>query len=362
MKKMMKLMMALFAVAMVAMSALAQQPNKVTGTIGIVYSTRTQLDNSGSPLPDVKDVYTLDLSVTDTLIFGGKIEYLPTILGGLIGSEKQAGKLGYDIQLSVRNPANLSQIKGVGKFIGAVPLDKNGVYQYGNGNLRIAIESAGTASQSQSSFRGQAAGKPPKDSSMLAKATKEAVSITRKVGGKDVKILVTDYDKMSFNGLVLAAGPAISAYPETTVNGEMLYDYERDVWFFRNVVMSYQINGKSEVDKLSGNIKWIESPNRATNGEGEYQFDVRVDEPAVDAGAEAAFFASAGDESSFFAEDLSLPALVGTAKYKDTIGSDETVTASQVTIDLTGNNLNKAQIVNLTKLIWLVSVVPMNAE
>jgi hypothetical protein len=56
-----------------------------------------------------------------------------------------------------------------------------------------------------------------------------------------------------------------------------------------------------------------------------------------------------------------MPSLTGTAKYVDRFRG-ETVTSSAVTIDLTGNNLNKPQVVNAFKLIWLVSVVPVNSE
>lgn len=337
----------------------ANPVNTVKGKLDIQFNSRIQLDDSGKPKAGVKDVYTFDLQVVDTAIFQGTIEHLPTILSDTLGMEKQAGVLNYNLNLLVANPANLSQKRAVGKLVGGVQIDKNGVYNYDKGTLRIAVDAAGTAAGFESAFRGTAAGKPPKTSSTLAKIKKQAQTLTRKVQGKTVKLVVTDYDIMTLNGLVLAAGP-VKTYPDTTVNGEMLYDYERSAWYFRGLTMTYQVDGKPVTDKLTGNIKWIESPQRKTNGEGEYQFDVRFNEPEEKSG-ETAVFQPVDDEAAFFAVDKTMPSLTGTAKYKDQMRG-ETVASSAVAIDLTGNNLNKQQVMNATKLIWLVAVVPVNAE
>ncbi|MCL5282205.1 MAG: hypothetical protein M1376_20135 [Planctomycetes bacterium] len=188
---------------------------------------------------------------------------------------------------------------------------------------------------------------------------KQAQTLTRQVKGKTVSLIVKDYDIMTLRGLVLAAGP-VRTYPETTVNGEMMYDYERSAWYFRGLTMTYQAEGKTVTDKITGNIKWVESPQRKTNGQGQYEFDVRCNEPEATS-SEAAVFQKADDEAAFFATDTSMPSLTGTARYVDRFRG-ETVTSSAVTIDLTGNNLNKPQVVNAFKLIWLVSVVPVNSE
>jgi hypothetical protein len=349
---------ALVVALTVSLNAAAPVP-KVTGKMDIQFQTRTQVDDSGRPNTGIMDQYKLDLAVTDSLLFQGGITHLPVIFGSVLGTERQQAALNYDLNLSVRNPANPAVTKAIGKLVGSVPIDKKGVYQYGNGTLRIAVDAMGKASEFTSAFRGQALGKPPKGSSLLDRATQQAVSVTKVVKGQTKSIVVTKYDKMTLNGMVLAAGP-VKIYPETQVNGEMLYDYERSAWYFRGVSLSYQVDGKTVTDKVSGNIKWVESPQRKTTGEGEYQFDVRVNEPEAKQ-AEAAVFAPADNEASFFEADATLAALVGSAKYKDTMSGD-TVTASAVTIDLTGNNLSKLQVVNLTKLIWIVCVVPVNAE
>ncbi len=93
----------------------------------------------------------------------------------------------------------------------------------------------------------------------------------------------------------------------------------------------------------------IEADNPETTGVGEHQFDVRVNEPQ-----------ETPESAAFQTVDESLPALVGTSKYNDSF-SGESVVGSEIYIDLVGSNLNKQQVVNLTKLIWLVSVVPVTA-
>jgi hypothetical protein len=331
----------------------------VKGTMKIDFKSRVQVTDAGVPQAEIVDTYLVDLTVADSLLFQGSIAYLPPIFSSVLGRETQASKLDYKLDLSIRNPSNLSEVKRVGRMVGGVPIDRNGVYDYGKGTLRIAVDAMGKASGFESQFSGQAAGKPPKVGSVLEKAKKQALTLTRSVNGKTVKLVVTDYDKMALSSLLLGAGP-VRTYPETTVNGELLYDYERGAWYCNGVTMSYQLDGKAVTDKLSGNIKWVESPDRKSNGEGEYQFDVRVNEPEVKQG-EAAVFAAPDDESAFFASDSTVPSLTGKAKYKDTIRG-ETVAASTVAVDLVGNNLTKQQVVNLTKLLWFVSVVPMNSE
>jgi hypothetical protein len=349
------------AAILLTASLASAQTHAVKGSLKIDYQTRTQTDAAGAPLPGVKDTYTLSLDVTDSMMFGGTIQHTPRLAGGLLGRETQSATLAYDIMLSVRNPANPAQTKAIGKFIGGVPIDGQGVYRYGNGTLRIAVDASGRAAEFQSRFSGLAAGKPPKvaSASITDSLKQQAVSIFRQVKGQTQKVVVTDYDKMRFDGLILAAGP-VKTYGEAKVNGEMLYDYERDLWFFQGVTVSYEADGMALSDKLSGNIKWIEDPQRATNGKGEYQFDVRVNEPEAQKGTTEASVFATDDEAAFFAVDSTIPALTGSARYVDTMSGD-TVTSSAVTIDTAGN-LTKQQMVYLTKLIWLVSVVPFNAE
>jgi hypothetical protein len=114
---------------------------------------------------------------------------------------------------------------------------------------------------------------------------------------------------------------------------------------------------------VTGTIRWVKDPQRKSNGLGQYEFDVRVNEPVADG---SGVFAAPTDESAFFSTDSTVPGLSGTMKYKDTIKDDGTedglTLSSAVTIDLVGNNINKQQVMVLGKVIIFASVIPMNSD
>mgnify|MGYP001587120730 CR=1 FL=1 len=331
----------------------------IKGTLDISYKTRSDLDESGKAKEGVRDLFSYDLVVFDSLLFQGGICHQPTLFSSVLGRETQSALLHYDMSVSARNPSNVSEVKVIGKITGSAPIDKKGVYCFSDGNLRMAIDGFGQAAAFESTFRGCAEGKPSSNDSTLARTKKQAITLTKNIRGKKAKIVVNDYHIMKFTDLVLPSGPA-KVYPETTVNGEFMYDYDRSAWYFRDIKLSYSFEGKEVTDKLTGHIKWVRDPRREINGQGQYQYDVRVNEPE-EGMTVAAMFEESDDEASFFSVDKNLAALVGTATYKDLI-RDSVLHSSKIVIDLTGNNLSKIQMMNLTKLLLLVGVVPMNAE
>jgi len=333
-----KLIVALLAIATTAFAG----TNTVTGTIDIRFSSRIQAGQE-----NVSDRYTLNLNVCDSALFRGTIDARPFIKGTF---SDQQGLLTYALETDVVNPRNPAQTKNVGKLFGTAPVDANNVYRFEQGTVQVSVFPVGTAKGFDSKFKGLALGKPPVKKGWLD-AAKEAMNIRKTVNGKTVVITVNKYDIMSFQNLQIAAGP-VQFYSEVTVSGDMIYDYGRSAWYFKNVTVNYFVDNKLVRDTISGNIRWAEAA-------GEYQFDVRVNEPP--AGESAAFDGGNKDESAFFDTDTTIPALTGTMKYKDTKSGD-TVTASNVQINLVGNQLNKQQIMYLSKLILLVSVVPLNAE
>lgn len=346
---------------LVALGAAAQTNPTVKGTIEIDYRTRRDTTPDGKVKPGVSDLYKMNITVANRAQFAGSVSHLP-MLSGVVFGTAQEGSLHYNLNASVVNPNPPHQSKTVGRLTGTVPIDRSGTYQFSDGTLRMGIDASGNARGFEGKFLGKAIGKPPKKDSLFdkaAKQAKQAINVTKEIGGKKVTIVVRDYDKMVFSGHVLATGP-VQSYPDAQVNGEMLYDYERLAWYFQGVTILYSVDGKTITDKLTGNIRWVESPQRKSNGEGEYQFDVRVNEPEQKS-TEDAVFAKASDEGAFFEANPNIAALVGTMKYKDAFSGD-TVTQSAVTIDLAGNNLNRQQVMNLTKLLLISCVVPMNAE
>jgi len=338
----------------------AQQPPTpeltVKGDLAIKFNTRTNTDSDGKVKVGVFDKYTLSVNVANSALFHGTIQHTPYISG--LVSTTQPSHLDYTVECDVVNPKNPTQTRNVGRLFGAVPIDDKNAYRFADGNLKLVVFPVGTAKGFESTFKGLALGKPPASSEgFLSKLKKEALNITKSVNGKSVAISVTKYDKMEFQSHILGAGP-VQIYPEATVNGSMIYDYGRTAWYFDNVTVVYAVDGRQFQDKLTGNIRWIEAANRAASGEGEYQFDVRVNEPAQ---SEASVFSGPADESAFFSTDDAIPALTGVMKYKDTLAG-ETVTASAVTVDLKSNKLTKQQVMYLAKLLFLSTIVPLNAE
>jgi hypothetical protein len=328
----------------------------IKGELAIKFNTRTNLAADGKVKEGVSDKYTLAVNVANSALFRGTIQHTPSI-SSLVGSS-QLAHLDYAIECDVVNPKNPSQTRNVGRLFGTVPVDDKNVSRFTDGNLKLVVFPVGTAKGFESNFKGLALGKPPASAEgFMSKLKKEALNITKSINGKSVAIAVTKYDKMEFQSHLLAAGP-VQIYPEATVNGSMIYDYGRTAWYFDNVTITYSVDGRQFQDKLTGNIRWIESANRAASGEGEYQFDIRVNEPAQ---TEASVFSGPADESAFFSTDEALPALTGVMKYKDAL-SGEKVTASAVTVDLKGNKLTKQQAMNLAKLLLISAVVPLNAE
>jgi hypothetical protein len=352
----MKNLILALAATLVLNSATAQTnpPTFVKGTLDIRFATRTQREGN-YPKPGITDKYTLSVNVCDSALFRGTVDARPYIPGTF---SDQSGLVTYAIETDVVNPRNPAQTKNVGKLFGSVPVDKNNVYHFENGALRVSIFPMGSAKGFDSKFNGLALGKPPVvKEGVFSKLKKEALKITKQVNGKTVALNVTNYDKMEFQNHQLAAGP-VQVYPEVLVNGVMIYDYSRSAWYLQNVTVAYIVDNRQVQDRLSGNIRWVESPTRKTSGEGEYQFDVRVNEPPVN---EASHFEAAKDESAFFDTDNTIPALVGSMKYKDTMFG-EVVSASTVQIHLTGNNLSKQQAMYLAKLFLLSCIVPLNDE
>lgn len=342
-------------------------PGVVAGTLEIDFATRRNLDRSGklaegSPAEGSKDRYTVALTVANTTEFSGTVERTPRLVSKLLQREVQNAGLHYDLTLSVRNPSNLQQKKAVGKWVGLMPIDAQGVYLLDGGTvsgspLRMAIDSVGTAEGFTDTFAGRLVGRQPTTKSLVP------LTLKRLIGQREVKIEARKIDPMGFENMVLAAGPA-KIYPRTTVNGRMVFDYETGNWYIDGLSFRYSLNGQDYEDRLTGSIKWVEDANRAQNGKGRYEFNVRFNEDKVQAptGEAAAFSQNLSDEDAFFAVDNALPALTGNAEFVDQlVPGKEAPVASKITYNLAANRLTKQQIVNFFKL-WLIAIGPTNDE
>ncbi len=373
MKGWMLLGCAVGAMLVLAPMSAAQEPEQITkdnviaGTMDITFRTRTEIDNSGdfkpgSPKPGVKDEYKLDITVAETTQFSGLITRQPNVYTKTLARSKQSAQIGFDVSLFVMNPKDLKQKKPVGKWVGTVPIDTaSGAYDLSKGKdqqsaLRIAIDAIGSAQAFTDPFGGRLMGKAEKKESLAAYTFK------RVVGKKTVEMKVTKSDPMRFDNIVLAKGP-METYPRTTATGRLDYDYETGNWYTDGVRFRYTLNGKEYEDVVTGSIKWVEDPNRETNGKGYYDFNLRFNEEKNrTATGEGAAFEGMSDEAAFFAVDASIPCLTGKIDYVDTlISGGESPSSSKVTYALNANKLTKAQIMNFFKL-WMVCVGPTNDE
>jgi hypothetical protein len=337
----------------------------ITGTMDITFDTRTNLDTTGDLKPNsaalgATDKYNLSLTVAQTSQFQGTVTRQPNLYTKTLGRKKQDAKLTFDLNLLAINPANPSQKLTVGKWVGVVPIDTaSGAFMLQGDTkddrpLRMAVDQIGKAQGFQDKFDGKLIGKAEQKEGLASYTYK------RLVGNKQVSVTVKRVDPMKFEGIALAKGPAAS-YPRTVVNGRLDYDYETGNYLTDGIKFSYTAGGKEVTDTVTGTIKWVEDPNRSSNGKGRYEFNLRWNEEANKSPTdEAAAFQPSDDEAAFFAVDNSVPSLTGHIEYVDTM-SGETVTASKVTYHLDANKLTKPQVMNFAKL-WILAVGPTNDE
>jgi len=362
-----------FTLIGVTVFAQTNVPLFIKGDMNIKFNTH--LNPPGTK--GIQDSYNININVANSTLFHGKMTDRPQIIDGWINKTiVQPRSLMYDVDCDVVNPRNPSQTRNIGRMYGFVPISSDGVYHYGSeGNenpkpLVIDILPMGNAGGFTSKFNGTAAGKPLIRPKNWTDTVRDTVNINRLVNGKPMTVSLKRYDKMEFNNVILAQGP-IQIYQPVTVNGTMLYDYDKKCWFFNNFTTQYAEGTTIKIDRIAGTIRWVPDVHRAQTGLGQYEFDIRVNEPVPDG---SAVFAAPSDESSFFSTDNTVPGLTGTMKYKDMFdpstvdsvkdptGEDAVTTSSTVTIDLNGNNISKQQLMVLAKVIIFASVIPMNAD
>jgi len=364
---------ALLGAGLLAQAARAAAPeplseqNVISGTMQIEFKTRTTPDTSGdlrdgSPALGAQDRYTFSLNAVKTTQFSGSLLRQPNLYTKTLQRLKQGAALIFDVELAVLNPRDLSQKRNVGKWVGVVPIDTaSGAYDLAGGAaqdrpLRISVDAVGSARAFTDPFAGRLIGKAEKKEGLASYTYKRAV------GAKTVSITAQRVDPMRFENLVLAKGPA-ETYPRTTVNGRLDYDYETGNWFTDGIRFRYQLDGADYEDLVTGSIKWVEDENRATNGKGYYEFNLRFNEDKNQpAASETAAFDGMAAEDAFFAVDSSVPCLTGRIDYQDTlISGSELPSASKITYALDANKLTRQQIMNFFKL-WLICAGPTNDE
>ncbi|MDX2131598.1 MAG: hypothetical protein SFY69_06075 [Planctomycetota bacterium] len=342
------------------------EDNVIVGTMDIEFATRTNLDTTGklkegSAALGAKDTYRLKMNVAKTTEFVGEITRRPNLYSRLLGRKEQQAELGYSIDVFALNPNDLKQKLPVGKWVGQVPIDQQtGAYDLSGGAkaerpLRMAIDAVGRAPAFNDTFGGRMMGKAEKKEGL------GSITYKRLIGKRELTMVVKQSDPMRFDNLILAKGPRDSN-PRTSVTGRLDYDYETGNWFTDGIKMRYQMSGKDVEDTITGTIKWVEDADRAANGKGYYEFNLRFNEEANRTPtSDAAPFEEMSSEDAFFAVDNSVPCLKGRIEYADTLDADGNTIASKVTYGLHANKLTSQQIMNFFKL-WMIAVGPTNDE
>ena len=330
-------LLAVMTGSMFAQNNVPTPPTFIKGDININFETRQK-----QGVEKITDKYNLNLNISNSILLKGLIEYRPFIKSTF--SANQNAQLSYDVDTDIVNPKNPTQTRNVGKILGIVPISEQNTYDFTNSNAKINVFGAGNARGFESKFSGTAIGKPPIASGFAA-IKQDAV---RLVNGKGGSVTLTKYDKLEFVNIQVPAGP-VGIYPETVISGNFLYDYSKGAWYLHNVTISYTVDNKRIQDTLTGNIRWKD---------GQYIFDLKINEPLP---SEAAVFSAPADESAFFEADSESQSVTGVVKYIDTKSGDRVI-GSKVSVDLTGTKINKQQITYVAKIVFLVLVVPFNAE
>ena len=371
--------LALSSVALLTQGIRADQPTSqpseaITGTMDIEYGTRIQIDQSGSlkpnsPMLGAKDKYFTNITVNRTVNFAGEVDRQPNVYTSTLGRKKQNAQLYYNLVINVINPSNPAQHRSIGKWVGTVPIDpQSGAYALAGGSsqespLRFDVDSVGSVQAFKDPFNGVLAGKAEKKESLAAYTFKRILP-----NGQTAQVVVKKSDPMRFDSIGLAKGPS-NNYPRSTVSGRLDYDYETGNYYTDGIHIAYNENGKDVTDTVTGSIKWIEEPNRKTNGKGHYEFNLRWNEEQnkPKQGEEAAFAATKA-EDAFFVVDSAVPSLTGTVDYVDQLDSaikdsdgNPQPSHSKVTYHLSANSLSKQQVMSFAKL-WLITIAPTNDE
>jgi hypothetical protein len=334
----------------------------IKGEISMTFNTRTAAGtDDGAPKKGVKDAYAVNLTINGNRQVSGQITRQPRIKR-LIQTVQQPQ---YDFDLKWIALIKDSGPRTVGNWVGVMPLDlKTGAYTLDGGGdskraLRIMVD-VGQAFTDE--FGGRFYGKP-EDKTKLSWE-----SFKRTINGKVVEYKY-QADPMRFDGTILAEGPDKGRYTRCVVTGNLDYDRATGNYITNQLKMSYNLGGAEQHDTISGTIKWVEDPQRASNGKGRYEFNIRFNEDKATKPLPEDQIAKVADEDAIFSVAPGIPSLTGTIEYVDTFAGSVVKdpdgkplpTASKSTYNLKAEKMKKQQVMNFLKL-WLLAVGPTNDE
>lgn len=295
-----------------ALQTIAPERSAVTGTMAIQYNSRSERSSSGIDVYDVSG-----LTIADLMVYNGTVQRTP------------AKQMTYSLKIDVFNPQNISQVaKEVAILRGDLTIDQRGRYLPEPGRMRLDVVKG---QQFTSYYKGVIQGREItrwwEIAERLKSAQAQATKIySRYVDGKNVSIEVKNPDPLTFEGVVLPAGP-YSYLPETRVSGNFDYDYELGNWLTdpKGINLAYTIGDRPYSDKVTGSIRYVEEEGSYNDKAGKshaytgyYDYALRFNEPEQN--NEQSFFSSSGtqDQDAFFStQDQSKPGLYGRVYYTD---------------------------------------------
>jgi hypothetical protein len=335
----------------------------IKGEMTMTFNTRTMSGTEdGAPKRGIKDVYTVNLTLNGNRALTGQITRQPRITQMRIRTVQQPQ---YDFDLNWVAISAQGDKRTMGKWVGIMPVDeKTGAFVLdGNGDaqraLRIAVD-VGNPVNDQ--FGGRFYGKP------VDKTKLSMESFKRMVNGKEVEYKY-QADPLRFDGLILSEGPDKGRYTRCTVTGSLDYDRATGNYIAKNLRFVYSFEGKDYLDNVSGTIKWVEDPQRKSNGKGRYEFNLRFNEDKMTKPLPEDQVTKIADEDAIFAVAKGVPSIAGSIEYTDTFsgsvlkdpdGNALPVTSKAV-YNLQATDLSKQQVINFAKL-WLIAVGPTNDE
>lgn len=339
----------LIATTVIAAEPPITQDNFIKGTLAVAWETRLPQNRDGDyPKIDITDNYVYDVTV-GTTFYKGAVKCRPYIFSKHLGRVLQVGDCKYDVNVGVINPNNPTQTKTVGKVVGNYAIDQNGQVNLADTPVRMEVQTIGQAKGFTSKYAGMFNGKPPKAettiSKLRAEAVKKTATVTRMMGEKSITVNLGNVDPVTFQNTVLPSGPS-GNYPETTVNGQLIYSYDTDNWF-----PQLTLSQGDAKDTLGGGIKWVEE----NKGVARYELNVILNEGKGATANEASAFADAKGEDAFFASDPSLSLINGIIGFRTAVGGANDLPAkTDISFNIGLQKVTAQQAQSFWKLLMLI--------
>lgn len=331
-------------------TGLITQESAITGSVTIDFKTRSEPSN-----PEAVDTYQVDLTVR--IKADAAINYSGTILRRPVSQAEHEGQaFGYLFRLNVSacqftrdGTPRADLTRPLGTISGNAFLNHRGRYHFDHLTWTPAVGPA-------ESFQGDVQGKQGESHTEAKRELQFAWE------GNAERFVVENPDPLEFLGLRIPGDRGLGLAP-ATLRGDLTFNYATGSYLTDNLVFDYA-DGRS--DHVQGTIIWKTGPEYATDGKGQYLFNLvfngdRVKKPRL----RARLFSG---ESDLLNVSKSQSSLTGVIAYRDQGPRSEvrgepvlTPHKSTATFNLHANRLTWQQLDTFVKM-WLLMSGPINDE